>query len=98
MVIRKAREVVRVRHYCATAAEYAYQRCHDYMARNVRHSFKAAGTCTCVRATKRPNSTTRTMRSMFTRTSLLRARSYGLMLRFYAKIIKLRGTYRETFF
>ena len=71
-------------------ADYAYQRCHDYMARNVRHSFKAA--VTCVRATKRPNSTTRTTRSMFTRTSLLRTRSYGLTLRFYAKIIKLRVT------
>ena len=46
----------------------------------------------CVRATKRPNSTTLTTRSMFTRTSLLRACTYGLTLRFYAMMIKLCGT------
>ena len=67
-----------------------YQRCHDYMAQNVRDSFKAAGTCVCT--TKRPNSTTRTTRSMFTCTSLLCTHSYGLTLRCYATIIKLRGT------
>ena len=47
---------------------------------------------------KRPNSITRTtgMCSMFTCTSLIRTHSYGLPLRFYAKIINYTER-RETF-